>query len=65
MVRREVNQPLISYRDPEGRIRHALQGEGVDVDDEWLEGFDAANGFPQSRPKKQARPKQQARPRRT
>jgi len=57
MVRREVKLPLISYRDPEGRIRHALQGEGVDVGDEWLEAFDEANGTPQSRPPKQAHPR--------
>ena len=70
MVRREIKQPLMSYRDPEGRIRHALQGEGVDVGDEWLEAFDEANGSPQPRPKKQAcpttpGPKKQARPRKT
>jgi len=49
----------MSYRDPEGRIRHTLQveGEGVDVGQEWLDAFDAANGSPQSRPKKQARPR--------
>lgn len=59
MTRREVKQPLMSYRDPEGRIRHTLQveGEGVDVGQEWLDAFDAANGSPQSRPKKQARPR--------
>jgi hypothetical protein len=57
MVRREVKHPLISYRDPEGRIRHALQGEGVDVGDAWLEAFDEDNGTPQSRSTKQARPR--------
>jgi hypothetical protein len=60
VVRREVKRPLISYRDPDGRIRHALQGEGVDVGQEWLEAFDKANGTPQSRPKKQAPPKKRA-----
>jgi hypothetical protein len=65
MVRREVKQTLISYRDPDGGIRHALQGEGVDVGDEWVEAFDEANGSPQSRPKKQTQPKKQARPRKT
>ena len=65
MVRREVKHPLMSYRDPDGRIRHALQGEGVDVGEEWLEACDAANGTPQSRPKKQSPKKQSRRPRKT
>ena len=62
MVRREVKHPLMSYRDPEGKVRHALQGEGVDVGAEWLEAFDKANGPPQSQPKKQATPKNQSQP---
>ena len=44
MTRRQVLIPLASYRDLEGRVRHALQNEQVDVGDEWLEDFDKLNG---------------------
>jgi hypothetical protein len=63
MTRREVKQPLMSYRDAAGVWRHAMRGEGVDVDDDDLERFDAVNdpdapsttaGTPKAAPKKQA-----------
>ena len=28
MTKRHVVQPLMSYRDPDGKMRHALSGEG-------------------------------------
>ena len=64
MVRREVKHPRRHIGIPTAG-RHALQGEGVDVGEEWLEACDAANGTPQSRPKKQSPKKQSRRPRKT
>ena len=43
MVKRQVAQVLMSYRDLEGRVRHALKNENVDVGEEWLEDFDKLN----------------------
>ena len=43
MVSRQVAQPLMSYRDPEGRVRHALKNENIDVGEDYLEDFDKAN----------------------
>jgi hypothetical protein len=44
MTAREVLQGIMSYRDVDGRWRHALQGASVDVDPKDLPRFDAANG---------------------
>lgn len=43
MVKRHIVQPMMSYRDPDGRMRHALSGEDVDVHPDFLEDFDAVN----------------------
>ena len=43
MTNRQVKIPLVSYRDREGRVRHALQYENIDVGAEWLEDFDRLN----------------------
>lgn len=53
MTRREVKIPLASYRDPDGLMRYALQGEGVDVDPDHIEEFDKLNGPPQVQATKQ------------
>ena len=55
MVRREIEHPLISYRDPQGRIRHALQGEGVDVHPDHVKAFDEVNGVSEDTPAQTAR----------
>jgi len=51
MVKRQVQQGLLSYRDADGTWRHALSGENVDVDPSDLERFDKLNG-PAATPKK-------------
>jgi hypothetical protein len=43
MTKRQVQIPLMSYRDPDGAWRHALSGEDVDVDDDDIERFDKLN----------------------
>ena len=43
MTNRQVKIPLVSYRDREGRVRHALQYENIDVGAEWLEDFGRLN----------------------
>ncbi len=43
MVKRQVLEPLVSYRDADGVWRHALQGEQVDVDPDYLDEFDRLN----------------------
>ena len=43
MTRRQVEQALVSYRDADGTWRHALKGEGIDVDPNDLERFDRLN----------------------
>ena len=55
MTEREVKQPLVSYRDKDGAIRHALQGQVVDVHPDHIKEFDALNGGPP--PKTKAAPK--------
>ena len=55
MVRREVEHALISYRDPQGRIRRTLQGEGVDVHPDHVTAFDEVNGVSEDTPAQTAR----------
>jgi hypothetical protein len=43
MVKRQVLEPLVSYRDVDGGWRHALKGEGVDVHADYLDDFDKLN----------------------
>jgi hypothetical protein len=43
MVKRHVVQPLMSYRDPDGQLRHALSGTDIDVHPDDLEAFDKVN----------------------
>jgi hypothetical protein len=44
MPEREVKTTLASYRDADGAMRYALQGETVDVAADDLERFDEAQG---------------------
>ena len=43
MTKRQVQQPLVSYRGVDGGWRHALAGEQVDVDPKDLDRFDGLN----------------------
>lgn len=43
MTKRQVLEPLVSYRDVHGVWRHALKNEVVDVHADYLEEFDALN----------------------
>jgi hypothetical protein len=44
MAERTVKQTLASYRDADGRMRYALQGEVVDVGADDVARFDEAQG---------------------
>jgi hypothetical protein len=52
MVKRQVLEPLVSYRDADGVWRHALQGEQVDVAPDDLARFDALNFINSATPPK-------------
>jgi len=43
MTKRQIQQPLMSYRDADGVWRHGLKGEGVDVASADLARFDQLN----------------------
>jgi hypothetical protein len=43
MVKRQVKQPLMSYRDVDGTWRHALAGEVIDVASDDTGRFDPLN----------------------
>jgi hypothetical protein len=55
MVKRQVQQPLMSYRDTDGQWRHALSGEDVDVHPEHAADFDKLN-WPDSPPPRKRGP---------
>jgi hypothetical protein len=55
MAEREVKQPLVSYRDLDGQVRHALLGEKVDVHPDHTKEFDDLNGGPPEPKRKPAR----------
>ena len=42
-MKRHIVQPLMSYKDPDGRTRHALSGEDVDVHPDHFADFDKVN----------------------
>ena len=44
MTERTVKQTLASYRDADGVMRYALQGETVNVHPDHVKAFDEANG---------------------
>lgn len=52
MVRRQIQQPMMSFRDVDGVWRHALKGESVDVAADDLQRFDPLNFGPDYTPKK-------------
>ena len=58
MTKRHVVAPLMSYRDPDGKMRHALSGEDVDVHPDHVARFDELNGAPEDTPP----PKHRGRP---
>ena len=43
MVKRQVAQVLMSYRGSDGKWRHALKNEVVDVGEDYVDAFDAVN----------------------
>lgn len=43
MVKRQVAQGLMSYRDPDGVWRHALKNENIDVHADHVDEFDRVN----------------------
>ena len=58
MPERTVKQVLASYRDADGAMRYALQGETVDVAADDLKRFDEAQGGPpEPKTKPRAKPK--------
>ena len=60
MAKRQIQQPLMSYRDSDGTWRHGLKGESVDIAADDLERFDKLNFGNNYTPKKQAERKQPA-----
>ena len=50
MTKRQVLEPLMSYRDVDGVWRHALKGEQVDVAADDVGRFDALNFVNSSTP---------------
>ena len=55
-MKRQVQQPLMSYRAADGAWRHALAGEQVDVDPDDVERFDKLNFANTDTPPRQRRP---------
>ena len=59
MVKRQVQQGLLSYRDSDGVWRHALKGEVIDVAADDTQRFDPLNFGPDYAPPKVKGPAKQ------